>query len=84
MILHEAPMPAVFSAGRVAATAAAVVEDAHTFSALIEANLHKAVAAAGGTVAGDASQAFGALTNALTTAIEQFRQTYPDRNVSAR
>eukprot|EP00878_Enallax_costatus_P012680 GHUV01013244.1.p1 GENE.GHUV01013244.1~~GHUV01013244.1.p1 ORF type:complete len:116 (+),score=37.52 GHUV01013244.1:672-1019(+) len=33
---------------------------------------------------GDPNQAFGALTNALTTAIAQFRETYPDKNVSAR
>lgn len=34
--------------------------------------------------AGDPSQAFGALTNALTTAVKQFKQHYPDREVSAR
>uniref|UniRef100_A0A383VPH1 Peptidase C14 caspase domain-containing protein n=1 Tax=Tetradesmus obliquus TaxID=3088 RepID=A0A383VPH1_TETOB len=33
---------------------------------------------------GDASQAFGALTNALTTTVNQFKQAYPDQNISAR
>ncbi|WIA42485.1 hypothetical protein OEZ86_008476 [Tetradesmus obliquus] len=33
---------------------------------------------------GDASQAFGALTNALTTTVNQFKQAYPDHNISAR
>jgi hypothetical protein len=34
--------------------------------------------------AGDASQAYGALTNALTTIINQYKQSYPDQNISAR
>lgn len=33
---------------------------------------------------GDASQAYGALTNALTTIINQYKQAYPDQNISAR
>ncbi|KAF6260202.1 metacaspase type II [Scenedesmus sp. NREL 46B-D3] len=33
---------------------------------------------------GDASKAYGALTNALTTTINQYKQAYPDQDISAR
>lgn len=34
--------------------------------------------------AGNPANAFGALTNALTTAVKQFKAAYPDREVSPR
>jgi hypothetical protein len=36
------------------------------------------------TPAGNPANAFGALTNALTTAVKQFKAAYPDREVSPR
>lgn len=35
-------------------------------------------------VAGNPANAYGALTNALTSAVKQFKAAYPDREVSPR